>query len=143
MSIRADHSGWRDPTHAAAVLQDARTLRHHLYACLTRADPGESFDIVSGYAEQAAAQSRFRRDADRLGRWQIAESAGLRLPLHAAARAAADLLADPRHLTVRRCPAVDCGWLYLDQSGLRQWCTMALCAPPGRRHPDATRSLCG
>jgi hypothetical protein len=55
--------------------------------------------------------------------------------LHAAARAAADLLADHRCFTVRRCPAVDCGWLYLDQGGLRQWCTMALCAPPGRRHP--------
>jgi DNA-binding SARP family transcriptional activator/predicted RNA-binding Zn ribbon-like protein len=137
-----DEAG-HDPLHAAAVLEDARTLRRHLYACLTRPDATEAFDIVARYAEEAAKQSQFRRDSDRLGRWQIADTAGLGLPLHAAARTAADLLADPRHLTVRRCPAVDCGWLYLDQSGLRQWCTMALCAPPGQRHPDATRALCG
>jgi predicted RNA-binding Zn ribbon-like protein len=36
-------------------------------------------------------------------------------------------------------PSVDCGWLYLDHNGLRQWCTMALCAPPA----DATHALCG
>lgn len=133
----------QDPIHAAAVLEEARTLRRHLYSCLTRSDATEAFDVVARYAEQAAQQSEFRRDGDGLGRWQVAESAGLRLPLHAAARTAADLLADPRRFTVRRCPSVDCGWLYLDQNGLRQWCTMALCAPPGRRHPDATRALCG
>jgi SARP family transcriptional regulator, regulator of embCAB operon len=132
-----------DPMHAAAVLEEARTLRRQLYACLTAADAAEAFDIVARYAEQAAQESRFRRDGDGLGRWQVSDSAGLRLPLHAAARTAADLLSDPRRFTVRRCPSVDCGWLYLDQSGLRQWCTMALCAPPGRRHPDATRALCG
>jgi DNA-binding SARP family transcriptional activator/predicted RNA-binding Zn ribbon-like protein len=132
----------RDPLHAAAVLTEARTLRTHLYECLTRPDAPASFDIVAGYAEAAAAQSRFARDVDGLGRWRLAESAGLRLPLYAAARSAADLLADPRRYTVRRCPSVDCGWLYLDQTGLRQWCTMALCAPPGSRHPDAERALC-
>jgi len=65
-----------------------------------------------------------------------------RPPLYAAAGSAAELLADPRHSTVRRCPSVDCGWLYLDHSRLRQWCTMALCAPPERRHPAAERAIC-
>jgi predicted RNA-binding Zn ribbon-like protein len=132
----------RDPLHAAAVLAEARTMRTHLYACLTRPDTRASFDIVAGYAEAAARESRFGRDSDGLGQWRLAESAGLRLPLYAAARSAADLLADPRRYTVRRCPSVECGWLYLDQSQLRQWCTMALCAPPDRRHPDAERALC-
>jgi DNA-binding SARP family transcriptional activator/predicted RNA-binding Zn ribbon-like protein len=131
-----------DPLQAAAVLDEARILRGHLYACLTRSDATESFDIVAGYAEAAAKQSRFSRSDDGLGRWQIAGTAGLRLPLYAAARSAAELLADPRRFTVRRCPSVDCGWLYLDQSGLRQWCTMGICAPPGQRHPDAERALC-
>jgi predicted RNA-binding Zn ribbon-like protein len=72
----------------------------------------------------------------------VSEAAGLRLPLHAAARTAADLLADPRRHTVRRCPGADCGWLYLDPSGLRQWCSMGLCAPPGSRHPGAAGALC-
>ena len=131
-----------DPLYAAAVLAEARTLRAHLYACLTRTDPQSSFDIVARYAESAAKESRFSRDGDGLGQWRLAESAGLRLPLYAAARSAAELLADPRQYTVRRCPAVDCGWLYLDQSQLRQWCTMALCAPLERRHPDAERAIC-
>jgi DNA-binding SARP family transcriptional activator/predicted RNA-binding Zn ribbon-like protein len=132
----------RDPRHAAEVLTEARTLRTHLYACLTLPDAPASFDIVAEYAEAAARQSRFGRDGDGLGRWRVGASAGLRLPVYAAARGAAELLADPRRYTVRRCPSVDCGWLYLDQSGLRQWCTMALCAPPDQRHPDAARTLC-
>jgi len=132
----------RDAAEADAVLTEARTLRTHLYTCLTLPDAPASFDIVAGYAEAAAKVSRFARDRDGLGRWRLAESAGLRLPVYAAARTAADLLADPRRYTVRRCPSAECGWLYLDQSGLRQWCTMALCAPPDRRHPDAERALC-
>jgi predicted RNA-binding Zn ribbon-like protein len=125
------------------VLAEARTLRTHLYACLTRPDATASFDVVAGYAEAAAKQSRFGRDADGLGRWQVAASAGLRLPVYAAARSAAELLGDPRRFTVRRCPSADCGWLYLDESELRQWCTMALCAPPGCRHPGAEQALLG
>jgi SARP family transcriptional regulator, regulator of embCAB operon len=131
-----------NPLRAVAVLDEARLLRSHLYACLTRPDPTDSFDIVAGYAEAAAKESRYIRNDDGLGRWHVADTAGLRLPLYAAARSAAELLADPRRFTVRRCPSVDCGWLYLDQSGLRQWCTMAICAPPGQRHPDAARALC-
>jgi DNA-binding SARP family transcriptional activator/predicted RNA-binding Zn ribbon-like protein len=131
-----------DQLTAAAVLAEAKTLRSHLYACLTRPEATASFDVVARYAEAAAKESRFGRDGDGLGRWEVAPSAGLRLPLFAAARSGAELLADPRRFTVRRCPALDCGWLYLDQNGLRQWCTMALCAPPGARHADAERALC-
>jgi DNA-binding SARP family transcriptional activator/predicted RNA-binding Zn ribbon-like protein len=132
----------RDPPGAAAVLDEARLLRTHLYQCLTTPEAPVSFDIVAGYAEAAARHSRFGRDDTGLGRWRVAGSAGLRLPLYAAARSAAELLADPRRYTVRRCPSSDCGWLYLDPSGMRQWCTMGLCAPADRRHPDAVRVLC-
>jgi DNA-binding SARP family transcriptional activator/predicted RNA-binding Zn ribbon-like protein len=131
-----------DPVRASAVLDEARTLRTHLYACLTLPEAPASFDVVAEFAEAAAGQSRFGRDGEGLGRWRVADSAGLRLPLYAAARTAAELLADPRCRSVRRCPSVDCGWLYLDLSGLRQWCTMALCAPPDQRHPEAERVLC-
>ncbi|WP_432816262.1 CGNR zinc finger domain-containing protein [Streptomyces vilmorinianum] len=51
----------------------------------------------------------------------------LHLPLLATARAAADLLADPRRLTVRGCPSDDCGRLFLDASGRRGWCSLATC----------------
>jgi SARP family transcriptional regulator, regulator of embCAB operon len=117
----------RDPDGAAAVLAEARQLRVHLYTSLTEADDTASFAVVAGYAEAAAQQARFGRDRDGLGRWRLPETAGLRLPLLAAAKAAADLLADPRRYTVRRCPGVHCGWLYLDQSRLREWCSMDIC----------------
>jgi predicted RNA-binding Zn ribbon-like protein len=52
------------------------------------------------------------------------------LPLHAVARALADLLTSPRLHRVGRCEGVgDCGWLFLDttKNGSRRWCSMAGC----------------
>jgi len=46
----------------------------------------------------------------------------------AVAADAAALLADPARLArVRRCPGHDCGWLFLDLSGRRRWCSMDTC----------------
>lgn len=77
-----------------------------------------------------------------LGRWRLALTAGLRLPLYAAAKTGADLLADPRRYTVRRCSGVHFGWLYLDQSRLRQWCSMDICGSGAILRPDAVEAAC-
>ncbi|MEH1055676.1 BTAD domain-containing putative transcriptional regulator [Micromonospora sp. CPCC 206171] len=135
----------RNPVGANAALDEARTLRARLYACLTDAEDRRAFDAVARYAEEAAKTLVFRRDADGRGRWWPDLTAGLRLPVHAVAWSAAELLADPRRLTVRACPDERCGWLFLDESGLRRWCSLATCgrsaaeapcegasAPPGR-----------
>ncbi|MFZ0384230.1 MAG: CGNR zinc finger domain-containing protein [Solirubrobacteraceae bacterium] len=38
------------------------------------------------------------------------------------------ILADPARLRrVRRCPGRGCGWLFLDVSGRRRWCSMTTC----------------
>jgi predicted RNA-binding Zn ribbon-like protein len=38
------------------------------------------------------------------------------------------LLADGERLArLRRCPGRDCGWLFLDTSGRRRWCSMGAC----------------
>jgi predicted RNA-binding Zn ribbon-like protein len=38
------------------------------------------------------------------------------------------LLGDgPRLRRVKRCPGPDCGWLFLDTSGRRRWCSMQTC----------------
>jgi predicted RNA-binding Zn ribbon-like protein len=38
------------------------------------------------------------------------------------------LLADAQLLArVHRCPGRNCGWLFLDTSGRRRWCSMATC----------------
>ncbi|GAA4717330.1 BTAD domain-containing putative transcriptional regulator [Phytohabitans rumicis] len=117
----------RDPVAATAVLDEARELRADLYACLTDAADVRAFEAVARRAEAAARLSVYVRDADGLGRWSLSREAGLRLPVHAAARSAAELLADPRRFTVRACPSARCGWLFIDHSGRRRWCSVATC----------------
>lgn len=121
----------RRPDEAAAALDEARTLRAHLHSHLTGAEEHRAFRAVADFAETAARMSVFDLDDDGLGRWSLTKEAGLMLPVHAAARAAADLLADPRRFTVRQCPSSDCGWLFLDQSGMRKWCSTATCGKAG------------
>jgi len=118
----------RRPAEAAAILDEARVLRSQLYAYLRNPQDARAFATVARFVEAAAKVSVFRRDSAGLGRWTLSPEAGLRLPVHAAARAAADLLADPRRFTVRACPGRHCGWLFLDESGQRRFCSVATCA---------------
>ncbi|GAA4440600.1 BTAD domain-containing putative transcriptional regulator [Phytohabitans houttuyneae] len=117
----------RDPLGAAAVLDEARDLRARLYACLTDPADAKAFAAVAPYVEASAAAAVFRRAPDGRGRWRLTPAAGLRAPLHAAAHSAGDLLADPRRLTVCACPSPRCGWLFIDHSGRRRWCSTATC----------------
>ncbi|MCW3841642.1 ABATE domain-containing protein [Micromonospora yasonensis] len=121
------HLARRDPAGADAVLAETRALRAALYACLVDPADRPAFDTVARYAEAAARTLVFRREVDGRGRWWPDLSAGLRLPLHAAAWCAAQLLADPRRFTVRACPDERCGWLFLDDTGLRRWCSLGTC----------------
>ncbi|MFF9717616.1 BTAD domain-containing putative transcriptional regulator [Streptomyces sp. NPDC014603] len=117
----------RQPGEAAAVLDEARRFRSALHACLKDPQDGRAFTAVAGDVQEAARSSVFVRGEDGLGRWQPSPSSGLRLPLRAVALAAGDLLADPRRFTVRTCPGPDCGWLFLDESGRRRWCSLGTC----------------
>ncbi|WP_405691169.1 CGNR zinc finger domain-containing protein [Streptomyces sp. NBC_00057] len=58
---------------------------------------------------------------------RLSPTVGLRLPLYATARSAADLLADPKRFTIRSCPSSDCGRIFLDASGRSRWCGLATC----------------
>ncbi|SCF22434.1 DNA-binding transcriptional activator of the SARP family [Micromonospora viridifaciens] len=123
-----------DAREAAAVLDEARTMRARLYACLTDPNDHHAFDAMAHHAETAATVQVFRRGADGRGRWWPDLRAGLRLPVHAVAWSAAELLADPRRLTIRACPDPACGWLFLDGSGVRRWCSLGTC---GRSDAEA------
>jgi predicted RNA-binding Zn ribbon-like protein len=47
---------------------------------------------------------------------------------YAVATDAIELLRDPARLRrVSRCPGRDCGWLFLNLSGRRRWCSMSTC----------------
>lgn len=118
----------RDPAEADQTLAEARALRSHVYACLRGNADNTAFDAVARAAEAAARTLEYTRDETGGGRWRPTLAAGLRLPLHAAAWSAAELLADPRRLTVRSCTESHCRWLFLDEAGMRRWCSLVTCA---------------
>ncbi|WBB64543.1 BTAD domain-containing putative transcriptional regulator [Streptomyces sp. WMMC500] len=116
------------PAAAREALAEARELRSAMHACFVAPADRRAFRQVARAAEAAARAAEFVRDEDGLGRWRLPASTGLRLPVLAVARSAADLLADPQRFTVTACPSPDCGWLFLDAPGRRRWCSLGTCA---------------
>ncbi|MDF3298471.1 CGNR zinc finger domain-containing protein [Streptomyces tropicalis] len=92
---------------------------------------------MAAAAQDAAGSAVLVRAEDGRAHWRLPPAAGLRLPLPATARGAAELLAEPRRLTVRACPSAECGWLLLDAGGRRRWCTVTTC---GGRRPAMARA---
>jgi DNA-binding SARP family transcriptional activator/predicted RNA-binding Zn ribbon-like protein len=131
----------QNPLEASSILDDARNLRSYLYASLTNRDDAHAFEVVGRYATAAAKLASFVRDQTGLGRWRLPlRPAGLRLPVHAVALAATELLGDARRYTVRACESPMCGWLFVDDSGRRRWCAVSTCSPQsetGRQHCGA------
>ncbi|MFB6837336.1 BTAD domain-containing putative transcriptional regulator [Streptomyces sp. NPDC056361] len=115
------------PAEAAEALAEAKAFRTALYRCLTDPADPRAFRTVARTAEAAARAAVLELGDDGLAHWRLPASTGLALPLLATARAAADLLADPRRLTLRACPSDDCGWLFHDTTGRRRWCSTATC----------------
>jgi len=127
-----------DPRGAARQLERARSLRGALYRACTDPTDDLAWDAVTGEARAAAALAVLSRSAAPGRRWSIAPDVGLERPVLELAREAADLLAgtDLRH--VRACPGTHCGWLFVDPSGRRRWCTMEVCGnrAKARRHAE-------
>jgi predicted RNA-binding Zn ribbon-like protein len=116
----------RRPDAAEEVLRDARDLRAALYSVALAPHPGPDWDRVAVGASASAAAALFELHDGR-GMWVLPESIGLGLPVLAVAREAAAMLASPDLAAVRACPGSQCGWLFLDRSGRRRWCTMSTC----------------
>jgi predicted RNA-binding Zn ribbon-like protein len=116
---------------AAGELAAARELRaalHAVFAAIARGEdpPAPALARLAADLAEAAGAGRLER---RDGAWRLTWPAGD--PRHVRLAVAADaaaLLADPERLArVRRCPGHDCGWLFLDASGRRRWCSMQTC----------------
>ncbi|MFW6724512.1 CGNR zinc finger domain-containing protein [Streptomyces sp. MAR4 CNY-716] len=103
-------------------------------ACFVAPTDRRAFKQVARTAEAAARVAEFHLDEDGLGRWRLPAATGLRLPVLAVARSAADLLADAHRFTVTACPSPDCGWLFLDAPGRRRWCSLGTCAARETTH---------
>lgn len=119
------------PEVGARELAAARRLRAALYATFAAisdgADPPpEALERIARDHAEAAAAARL---ASGEGAWRLEwEPADPRRVRFAVAVDAVALLADAERLgRVHRCPGRDCGWLFLDTSGRRRWCSMQTC----------------
>lgn len=118
----------RHPDEAAAVLDQVRLLRTDLYTCLTGKPDRVTFDKIAALAQEAARWQLLLPAHGAGARWRTDLGAGLRMPLLAVAWTAASLLTDSRRLAVCACPNPSCGWLFLDETGQRRFCSLATCS---------------
>jgi predicted RNA-binding Zn ribbon-like protein len=126
------------PGEADQILGSARELRAALYHVLTERESGAALDLVGAVARRAYESSELDLDGGR-ARWRLSPSAGLPIPLYAVARAGAELLTSGEASAVHRCPGNECGWLFIDRSGRRRWCTMAICGNRAKARRFAER----
>ncbi len=112
-------------------LAAARRLRRAIHDVFLATARGEAPDVSAlsllqrTFAQAfAAATLELRHDGWRV-QWERDDQRRIRF---AVAVSAVDLLRDDaRSERVRMCPGTDCGWLFLDASGRRRWCSMDMC----------------
>ncbi len=132
----------QDTAYAEQALDEARQFRNSLYVTLTNGDE-RGFAAVAAAAHEASVLRRLRRDGDGPARWELPSTLGERLPLMATAASAADLLTSVSTTAVHACPGQECGWLFLDRTGRRRWCTMAICGNRAKVRAHAARRRTG
>jgi predicted RNA-binding Zn ribbon-like protein len=125
------------PLDAAAILDRARAIRGRLYeVALGRADRR----TFARFAEDArAASASVELVSEPSICWRLAEDAGLEAPVLAAVWSAAQLLVSSAAPRITACPGSGCGWLFLNASGRRRWCTMSTCGNRAKARRFAAR----
>jgi predicted RNA-binding Zn ribbon-like protein len=121
----------RPPKAGAEELAAAHDLRRALRAIFAAVAHGEppprrALDLLTATHAAAAAAGRLVRGDDAWTlEWPARDPRRVRF---AVAVDAIALLGDLQRLArVRLCPGRDCGWLFLDASGRRRWCSMSTC----------------
>jgi predicted RNA-binding Zn ribbon-like protein len=108
-------------------LRELRDAVHRVFSDVAegrRADVGDLDVLAASHREAAGGTLVAAGGAYRLD-WDADDGRRLRL---ACAADAVGLLGDAARLArVTRCPGRDCGWLFLDVSGRRRWCSMRTC----------------
>jgi predicted RNA-binding Zn ribbon-like protein len=124
--------GGRVPVVGDDELEAARALRlvlHRVFSALAEGRRPRPADLEALAHVHAEAASAARLTAADDGAWRLtwlaAEPRAVRFAVAVDAMA---LLADPARLArVHLCPGPACGWLFLDTSGRRRWCSMSTC----------------
>jgi predicted RNA-binding Zn ribbon-like protein len=115
-----------DELDAALAL---RLALHRIFSALAQDRRPPRADLQALARDHATAADAGRLVAADDGAWRMRWPAGdPRAVRFAVAVDAVALLADPSRLArVHRCPGPECGWLFLDTSGRRRWCSMSTC----------------
>lgn len=109
------------PARQRSLLGQLRTLRAGLYYAVVA---GGSLDVVAPFVARAVARSQYRRQDGAQRLWAPAA------PTMLLDRVALDvhrLLEQYGTDAVGLCASQACGWVFLDPSHRRRWCTMAVC----------------
>ena len=114
-----------------AELRRARALRdavHRLFASLSHDQNPSTSDItllMHNYTEAVNQATLLASDVCYKLDWPVQDPRRVR---YAVATDAIALLRDPKRLgRVSHCPGRGCGWLFLNISGRRRWCSMSTC----------------
>ncbi|HEU5476691.1 MAG TPA: CGNR zinc finger domain-containing protein [Gaiellaceae bacterium] len=131
--------GHDHPEDAGGVLADALELREALRRVCVSEDRRRDRELVAAWVEKAAGAADFDIGSGPAASWSLPTE--LDLPLLAVARSAATLLTAEKPVPIRSCPGRNCGWLFLDPTNRRRWCSMATCGnrEKVRRHAARAR----
>jgi predicted RNA-binding Zn ribbon-like protein len=131
-----------EPRVAERQLRRARSLRRALYRACANPDDLAAWNTVGREARAAAAHAELHHGRPPGHRWSVSAEAGLARLVLEVAREAGALLATTELGDVRQCPGSGCGWLFVDRTGRRRWCTMEVCGNRAkvRRHSDRERA---
>ena len=116
---------------SAAELHRARALRdalYRLFSSISQDQEPARHDVdvlMSNYIEAVKHASLLAGEDFYKLDWRAPDPRRIR---YAVATDAIALLQDPSRLKrVSRCPGRGCGWLFLNTSGRRRWCSMSTC----------------
>jgi predicted RNA-binding Zn ribbon-like protein len=141
--------GGAAPVPAVAELRRVRELRvalHLTFSDLGRAEQPDpvQIEVIRAEFSRAVFAGDLVRDGDA---WRFSwPEDNPRSVRFAAVTDAMILMHTPTKLArVKRCPGRDCGWLFLDTSGRRRWCSMQTCGSRAkvRRHYEKRRHAGG
>jgi predicted RNA-binding Zn ribbon-like protein len=126
----------QSPAQARAALREARRLRSALHAALVDGS-GEAAAQLHAFVARAVRVSRYV--GDEASALRLDGGSGLRMPVHRFALSLATLLERYPRRAIRSCADAACGWLFLDPSGRRRWCEMAVCGNRAKARRYAER----